>query len=130
MSDMGKPGSSKVAMMVVTTEELAGYEIRTVVGEVMGICARTNNPYLEGIRQLDGENNPKMTAALAHWREEAVAAMMEAAHKRGANAIVAMRFDNRVVTEFWIELCAYGTAVIATRAAVPAPVAENAGRDS
>jgi uncharacterized protein YbjQ (UPF0145 family) len=57
-----------------------------------------------------------MAAALAHWREEAVARMTEAAERRGANAVVGMRFDHREITDYWAEICAYGTAVVAARA--------------
>jgi uncharacterized protein YbjQ (UPF0145 family) len=38
--------------------------------------------------------------------------MVEAANRRGANAVVGMRFDNRDVTPPWREVCAYGTAVL------------------
>jgi uncharacterized protein YbjQ (UPF0145 family) len=38
--------------------------------------------------------------------------MVEAASRRGANAIIGMRFDNRDVTPPWREICAYGTAVV------------------
>lgn len=103
------------AMLVVTTDSLPGYEIRKVLGEVIGVTARTHNPFAEGIRSLDGGQNPGMVAALAHWRQEAVARLMEVAQLRGANAVVGMRFDHRELTDYWAEICAYGTAVVAER---------------
>ena len=39
--------------------------------------------------------------------------MMVAARRRGANAILGMRFDNRDITSSWVEIVAYGTAVVA-----------------
>ncbi len=37
--------------------------------------------------------------------------MIEEAEAKGANAIVAMRFDTSEMGETWTEICAYGTAV-------------------
>lgn len=102
-------------MLVVTTDSLPGYEIRAILGEVVGVTARTHNPYAEGVKGLDGEFNPKVNSALAHWREEAVARMAIVAHDRGANAVIGMRFDHREISDYWAEICAYGTAVVAIR---------------
>ncbi|GGJ89535.1 UPF0145 protein [Pilimelia anulata] len=99
-------------MLVVTTDTLPGYEIRDVLGEVIGITARSNNPFNEGIKSLHGGSNPRMFEMLTRWREEAVERMAQNALSRGANAIVAMRFDHRNLTASWIEICAYGTAVV------------------
>jgi uncharacterized protein YbjQ (UPF0145 family) len=49
---------------------------------------------------------------LTRWREEAVERMAQIAQKRGANAVVGMRFDHREITSSWVEICAYGTAVV------------------
>jgi len=110
-------------MLVVTTESLPGYEIRAILGEVVGVTARTHNPYAEGVKSLDGEFNPQVHNALAHWREEAVARMAMVAHDRGANAVIGMRFDHREISDYWAEICAYGTAVVAVRQANQAAAA-------
>ncbi|HYN97561.1 MAG TPA: YbjQ family protein [Pilimelia sp.] len=99
-------------MLVVTTDNLPGYEIREVLGEVIGVNARTHNPFAEGVKSLHGGTNPRMTEALIRWREEAVERMAQIAQRRGANAVVAMRFDHREITTAWVEICAYGTAVV------------------
>lgn len=39
--------------------------------------------------------------------------MVAEAQQRGANAIVAMRFDTSEMGTNWTEVCAYGTAVFA-----------------
>ncbi len=100
------------AVLVVTTDSIPGYEVRAVIGEVVGVTARTFNPYIEGVKSLNGRLNPQLLRLLAQIRQEAVAHMVAAAERRGANAIVAMRFDNRDVTPPWREVCAYGTAVL------------------
>jgi uncharacterized protein YbjQ (UPF0145 family) len=99
-------------VLVVTTEGVAGYVVRRVVGEVIGATARSQNMYVEGVKALSGELNPHLGSLLARWRQEAVIHMADQARRRGANAVVGMRFDHRAITEMWVEICAYGTAVL------------------
>jgi hypothetical protein len=42
-----------------------------------------------------------------------MARMVAEAEQRGANAIMAMRFDTSEIGPNWTEVCAYGTAVFA-----------------
>ncbi|GAA1806268.1 YbjQ family protein [Planosporangium flavigriseum] len=100
-------------MLVVTTESLPGYEIRAVLGEVLGVTACTRNPYVAGFRTLNGGQGAEMAQVLVQSRASAIAQMVTAARRRGATAVVGMRFDNRDITPNWVELCAYGTAVVA-----------------
>ncbi len=98
-------------MLVVTTDDVPGYHVRAVLGEVVGVTARSHNPFSEGVKGMDGKPNPQLGIALLRWREDAVGKMIEAAAAMGANAIVGMRFDNRWITQLVSEICAYGTAV-------------------
>ena len=113
------------AVLVVTTESIPGYQIHAVIGEVIGITARSFNPYIEGVKSLNGKLNPQLLRLLAQIRQEAVAHMAVAAERRGANAVLGMRFDHRDVTPPWREICAYGTAVlvVATNGAPQLPTA-------
>jgi uncharacterized protein YbjQ (UPF0145 family) len=106
-----------ISMLAVTIDTLPGFEIKTVIGEVVGVTIRPWNAYTEGIKALSGVMNPRMQHVLARLREEAIARMVERAHRRGANAIVGMRFDHRTVSDGWAEICAYGTAVLVVPAA-------------
>jgi uncharacterized protein YbjQ (UPF0145 family) len=106
-------------MLVVTTESIPGFEVRAVMGEVVGVTARSYNPFVEGVKSLNGRLNPHLARMLAQIRQEAVAHMVEAATRRGANAIIGMRFDHRGVTSAWNEVCAYGTAVVVETADHP-----------
>jgi uncharacterized protein YbjQ (UPF0145 family) len=54
-----------------------------------------------------------MAQVLVQTRARAIEQMMIAARRRGANAILGMRFDNRDITSMWVEIVAYGTAVVA-----------------
>src|SRR4029453_15508197 len=95
------------------------YEVRAVIGEVVGVTARTFNPFIEGVKSLNGRLNPQLLRLLAQIRQEAGAHMVGAAKRRGANAIIGMRFDHRGVTSAWNEVCAYGTAVLVVSADKP-----------
>jgi uncharacterized protein YbjQ (UPF0145 family) len=104
-------------MLAVTIDNLPGYEIKEVIGEVLGVVARPKNAYVEGVKTLTGTGNPNVTDHLVRVREGAVAHMLRVAYQRGANAVVGMRFDHRPISESWNEVCAYGTAVFV----IPAP---------
>src|SRR5438067_13706425 len=101
-------------MLISTTNELAGYEISEVLGEVMGLTVRSRNigsQFGAGLKSILGGELKGMTKALVDSREEVTRRMVEEAEGKGANAIVAMRFDTSEMGSNWTEICAYGTAV-------------------
>jgi len=98
-------------MLTVTIDNLPGYEIKEVFGQVLGAMAGPQNVYSEGIRTLPGDDDRSTHHFLTRLREAAIARMAQAAYRQGANAVVGMRFDHRAVGTGWIEICAYGTAV-------------------
>ncbi|WP_144118508.1 heavy metal-binding domain-containing protein [Catellatospora sichuanensis] len=111
-------------VLVVTTDQLPGHVIRAVYGEVLGLSARTLSAYSEGFKSpMDGSgvSMAERIHMLTECRLEAVDRMARVALRLGANAVLAMRFDHRPVTESWIEICAYGTAVQAEVARLPRP---------
>lgn len=99
-------------MLIVTTESIPGYRIRSVLGEVHGAIGRSRNAYREGLRSLNRERVPDPSRTLAHDRDLAIDRAARRAVELGANAIVGMRFDHRDVTAGTVEICAYGTAVV------------------
>jgi uncharacterized protein YbjQ (UPF0145 family) len=101
-------------VLVVTTDDLPGYEVHYVLGEVLGALARPRNPYVEGVKALSGKtvDSDVSGAALMRWRREAIARMAQQARELGANAVIGLRFDHRDITGAWGEICAYGTAVV------------------
>jgi uncharacterized protein YbjQ (UPF0145 family) len=106
-----RPYADKV--LVVTTDTLPGYDVRVVLGEVLGVTASTRNPFASGLRSPSTGERGDMAQVLVQTRARAIEQMMVAARRRGANAILGMRFDNRDITSMWVEIVAYGTAVIA-----------------
>jgi uncharacterized protein YbjQ (UPF0145 family) len=118
--------SLRHGVLVVTTDAVHGRTIQLVLGEVLGIAARSKNPYGEGFVSLrTGASNGAEVRRdlLIACRWEAVDDMTSAAAKLGADGIVAMRFDHRQVSESWLEICAYGTAVVLAPAAADIPAA-------
>src|SRR6478672_5597689 len=99
-------------MLITTSFDLPGYDIIAVQGEVFGLTVRSRNigaGCMAGLRSIGGGEIPEFTRLLSQSRNEAMARMVAAATERGANAIVAMRFDSGAIGQ-WSEICAYGTA--------------------
>ena len=103
-------------MLVTTTNDLPGWEIQRVCGEVFGLTVRSRNAFSQmgaGLKSMFGGELQGMTKNLTLSRNEVMARMLEHARSKGANAVVAMRFDTSEMGDTWTELCAYGTAVVA-----------------
>ena len=101
-------------MLIATTNEIPGHEIEEVYGEVFGLTVRSRNAFSQlgaGFKSLVGGELKGMTKALVDSRQQVIDRMVEEAEKKGANAIVAMRFDTSEMGDTWTEICAYGTAV-------------------
>jgi uncharacterized protein YbjQ (UPF0145 family) len=103
-----------LAVLVVTTNDLPGWEIQRVCGEVFGLTVRSRNAFAQmgaGFKSMFGGELAGMTKNLADSRNEAMGRLIAEARARGGNAIVAMRFDTTELGDVWTEICAYGTAV-------------------
>jgi len=101
-------------MIVTTMNDIPGYEVDEVFGEVMGLTVRSRNVGSQigaGLKSILGGELKGMTKALVASREQVRERMIEEAEARGANAIIAMRFDTSEMGGNWTEICAYGTAV-------------------
>ena len=106
-------------MLIATTNELVGYELTEVLGEVMGLTVRSRNIGSQigaGLKSILGGELKGMTKALVASREQVMERMVAEAQAKGADAIVAMRFDTSDIGKGWTEICAYGTAVRTRRA--------------
>lgn len=102
-------------MIVVTTNDVPGYRIDAVLGEVMGMTVRSANigqNFVAGFRAMGGGEVKEYTQLVYASREEVMARMSQEAQRRGANAVVGMRFDTGDIAQAFSEVCAYGTAVV------------------
>jgi uncharacterized protein YbjQ (UPF0145 family) len=105
-------------MVISTMNELPGYEIEDVYGEVFGLTVRSRNlgSQLGAVfKSLVGGELKGMTKMLAEGRQHATDRLVEEAEAKGANAIIAFRFDTSELGSVWTEICAYGTAVRARK---------------
>ena len=101
-------------VIVTTMNDIPGYEVDEVFGEVMGLTVRSRNigsQFGAGLKSILGGELKGMTKALVASREQVRQRMIEEAEAHGANAIIAMRFDTSEMGGNWTEICAYGTAV-------------------
>jgi uncharacterized protein YbjQ (UPF0145 family) len=98
--------------------DLPGYEIEEVFGEVFGLTVRSRNLGSQvgaTLKSLVGGELKGMTKMLADGRQHATDRLVAEAEAKGANAVVAFRFDTSELGSIWTEICAYGTAVRARK---------------
>jgi uncharacterized protein YbjQ (UPF0145 family) len=101
-------------MLISTMNDIPGYEISEVLGEVFGLTVRSRNIGSQlgaAFKALAGGELKGMTKNLETSRDEVIARMTDKAREKGADAVLAMRFDTSEMAGSWTEICAYGTAV-------------------
>jgi|SRR5665213_314249 len=99
---------------VVTTNELPGYDVVEVYGEVFGLIVRSRNVFSNfgaNLRTIVGGEVKGYTKLLAETREQAMERLRAEAASKGANAVLMMRFDSGDIGPQMNEVVAYGTAV-------------------
>jgi uncharacterized protein YbjQ (UPF0145 family) len=124
-------------VLIVTTNEVPGYRITQVHGDVFGLIVRARNYFSNvgaQLRTLAGGEVAGYTKLLTDSRNQARERMWREARTRGANAVVAMRFDCNEIGDIMSEVAAYGTAVtvepLQPPVTAPAPTAKHAGYES
>lgn len=108
-------GVSKEEVLTTTANELAGYEIIHQLGIVRGIVVRSPNiaqGFLGSLKMMIGGRNLAYTRVCDKAREEALNALIQQARDRGANALIAVRYDATEFLQGATEVLAYGTAVL------------------
>jgi uncharacterized protein YbjQ (UPF0145 family) len=101
-------------MLVSTMNDLPGYAVTEVLGEVFGLTVRARNIGSQlgaQFKSLVGGELRGMTTALIESRNQVMERMVDEARAKGADAVLAMRFDTSEMGPNWTEICAYGTAV-------------------
>ena len=101
-------------MLISTMNDLPGHEIEEVLGEVFGLTVRSRNVGSQigaSFKSLVGGELKGMTKMLAEGRDHATERLLEEAEAKGANCVLAFRFDTSEIGGTWTEICAYGTAV-------------------
>ena len=105
--------------LVTTANEIPGYRIVRPLGLVRGIIVRSRSVFGTvgaSLQTLLGGNITLFTDLCEKTREDAFELMLRHAAERGANAVVAVRYDANEVMQGVTEVLAYGTAVQVTAA--------------
>jgi uncharacterized protein YbjQ (UPF0145 family) len=101
-------------MLISTMNDLPGYDVTEVLGEVTGLTVRSRHIGTQlgaGFKSIVGGELKGLSKQLIQTREEAMDRLVEEATSRGADAILAMRFDANEIGQGYQEVVAYGTAV-------------------
>jgi uncharacterized protein YbjQ (UPF0145 family) len=104
----------EIEMVITTMNDLAGREVEEVLGTVFGLTVRSRHAGSQlgaAMKSLVGGELKGLTRQLVEGRRDAEERLVEAARERGADAIIAFRFDTSELGSTWTEICAYGTAV-------------------
>jgi len=102
-------------MIVVTTNELPGHRVVQTLGVIRGISVRSRSVVGNigaSIQILFGGNISLYQKLAETARQEAFDHLIAEAEARGANAILAMRYDANEMASAVTEVLAYGTAVV------------------
>src|SRR4029450_4653920 len=89
-------GCEHQPMLISTMNDLPGYRIDGGLGEVFGLPVRSRNLGSQigaGFKSLVGGELKGMTKMLAEGRVHATERLVEEAEAKGANAVIAFRFD-------------------------------------
>jgi uncharacterized protein YbjQ (UPF0145 family) len=101
-------------VLISTMNDIPGYQVTEVLGEVFGLTVRSRNigsQFGAAFKSLAGGELKGMTKNLSDSRQQVIERMTKEAQARGADAVLAFRFDTSELAGSWTEICAYGTAV-------------------
>ena len=107
-----------MSFLVSTMNDAPGYRVQAVLGEVTGLTVRARNvgtrsAPLQGVRRRRAQGSDQAAAGDPRRGDAADGRGCQA---RGANAVLAMRFDANEVSNGYQEIVAYGTAVVIVQA--------------
>ncbi|HEY1175079.1 MAG TPA: YbjQ family protein, partial [Phytomonospora sp.] len=96
LNDFGGGLDRSAGVMVVTTNDVPGYHVDQVIGEVFGLTVRSRHLGSQigaGLKSIVGGELRGLTKTLVQSRNEAMGRLVEQAKARGANAVLMFRFD-------------------------------------
>jgi uncharacterized protein YbjQ (UPF0145 family) len=101
--------------MTTTTFTLENHRVIHTLGVVRGIVVRSRSVFGTigaSLQTIVGGNITLYTDLCEKTREEAYEIMMAHAERRGANAVVGVRYDATEIAKGVTEVLCYGTAVV------------------
>ena len=101
-------------MMITTSSQIAGKEIKQTFGIVRGNTIRARNigkDILAVFKNIIGGEIEEYTKLMAESRDQSIDRMIDNAKQYGANAVIDVRFSTSYIMGRAAEILAYGTAV-------------------
>lgn len=101
-------------MLLVSTEEIKGKEIKESLGIVKGEIVQSKNfgrDFMAGMKTLVGGEIKGYTEMIREARQIATKRMVDEATSLGADAVVGIRYGSSAVMQGAAEIIVYGTAV-------------------
>lgn len=101
-------------MIVTTGNDLSGFKVAAYLGVVRGIVVRSTGiarGFVGGLKSIVGGNISEYVAVCEEAREHAYRLLLQHAQEKGADAVIAFRYDATEFSPGTTEVLAYGTAV-------------------
>ena len=101
-------------LIISTMNDIPGYRVTKVLGTVYGLTVQSRNWGADIgaiLRSIVGGEIKLFTNLMYRTRNTAQERLVGEAMGRGANAVIALRFDAAELCGF-AQVCAYGTAVV------------------
>ncbi|MBN8192603.1 YbjQ family protein [Bacillus sp. NTK074B] len=101
-------------MIIVTTDQVPGKEIKELKGFVRGSTVQAKHigkDIIAGLKTIIGGEISEYSELMEDARKQAIDRMKIEASQLGANAVVAVRLETSSVMQNASEIIAYGTAV-------------------
>ncbi|MFH0836184.1 MAG: YbjQ family protein [Candidatus Micrarchaeota archaeon] len=101
--------------IVVTTDEVPGFKITRQIGVVWASSSRSKSiltDFAEVVRSIFGGELHSYKRMLNHARLDVLTQLSDEAAKKGANAVVGIRFGSTQILPATVDIFAYGTAVV------------------
>ena len=101
-------------MLIVTTPNIPGKEIKETLGLVKGEIVQSKNvgrDFMAGMKTIVGGEIKSYTDMIKEARQIATDRMIEEAKSLGADAIIGIKYGSSAVMQGAAEMLVYGTAV-------------------
>ena len=101
-------------MILVTTENVEGHDIKESLGVVKGEIVQSKNfgrDFMAGMKTLVGCEIKGYTEMIREARQIATKRMVDEARELDADAVVGIRYGSSAVMQGAAEIIVYGTAV-------------------
>ena len=101
-------------ILVVTSNEISGYQETEYLGIVQGSTVKSRNflsDFLASLKTIIGGELVGYSKLLASARSQAYDRMLQEAEEKNADAIVSFRFQTSSIAKGASEILAYGTAI-------------------